>query len=356
MEAPQHTPARNQTMDLCKLLASFFVVFIHVPFPGQLGSTISCLARFAVPLFFMISGYFSYRTDSSRLRRRIVHIVVLNLAAIGVQILWNLFSILTYGGTLADFSRTLYVSWGDIAKWLVLNLNPFGGHLWYLGSIFTCYVVLWLYVRFFGDGEVSYQPLYLLGVCLLSLHFILGEFSAGLGLEIPYQLPRNALLLGLPIFTMGIFLRQYRERIMANFHLSAGKMMLLLLGGILLSIGEQQSCGTSELYVGTLIAVVMLFLLAAAHPTVPVPGKFLPKLLGRFGAYSTGVYLLHMAVNEYYMGFRQYGLYLKYGQAEEMLRPLIIVGASLLLAVGWDCLTLILKWAAGHLHRLSAVR
>lgn len=56
------------------------------------------------------------------------------------------------------------------------------------------------------------------------------------------------------------------------------------------------------------------------------------------------------------MGFRQYGLYLKYGQAEEMLRPLIIVGASLLLAAGWDCLTLILKWAAGHIRRPSAVR
>lgn len=47
---------RNQSMDLAKLIASFFVVFLHVPFPGQIGQIIGCLARFAVPLFFILAG------------------------------------------------------------------------------------------------------------------------------------------------------------------------------------------------------------------------------------------------------------------------------------------------------------
>ena len=47
---------RNETLECCRILAAVFVVFLHVPFPGLLGKTVNCLARFAVPLFFAISG------------------------------------------------------------------------------------------------------------------------------------------------------------------------------------------------------------------------------------------------------------------------------------------------------------
>lgn len=44
MEQIQARTQRNQTMELFKLLASALVVFIHTPFPGELGG---CLLAWA---------------------------------------------------------------------------------------------------------------------------------------------------------------------------------------------------------------------------------------------------------------------------------------------------------------------
>lgn len=51
-----------EMLNIVKLVASYMVVFIHVSFPGQFGIDIVYLARFAVPFFFIVSGYFSYNS------------------------------------------------------------------------------------------------------------------------------------------------------------------------------------------------------------------------------------------------------------------------------------------------------
>lgn len=68
---------RNQTLECCRILAAVFVVFLHVPFPGTVGKTVNCLARLAVPLFFAISGWFSYGAEGRKLLRRMGRILLL---------------------------------------------------------------------------------------------------------------------------------------------------------------------------------------------------------------------------------------------------------------------------------------
>ena len=85
---PQRS-ARNQSMECCKLVASFFVVFIHARFPGDLGGLMDCLGHFAVPLFFMISGYFNYRASGEDVTRRTIHIVKLLLLGTGAFLFWR---------------------------------------------------------------------------------------------------------------------------------------------------------------------------------------------------------------------------------------------------------------------------
>ena len=62
---------RNRTFDLFKWAAALFVLLLHVPFPGDVGGTVRMFARWAVPFFFMVSGYFTYgavqREDAGRL-------------------------------------------------------------------------------------------------------------------------------------------------------------------------------------------------------------------------------------------------------------------------------------------------
>ena len=72
---------RNESLEWLKLMASFFVVFIHVKFPEPAGSLATALARFAVPLFFAVSGYFSFGTKPGKLGKRLFHVGKLYLLA-----------------------------------------------------------------------------------------------------------------------------------------------------------------------------------------------------------------------------------------------------------------------------------
>ena len=50
--------SRADNIDILKALCAFLIVCIHVPFPGKVGAYFTTLTRVAVPVFFMITGYF----------------------------------------------------------------------------------------------------------------------------------------------------------------------------------------------------------------------------------------------------------------------------------------------------------
>jgi surface polysaccharide O-acyltransferase-like enzyme len=52
---------KNNTLNFIKTIACAMVVFIHIKFPYEYGYYVNTLARFGVPFFFMISGYFSFK-------------------------------------------------------------------------------------------------------------------------------------------------------------------------------------------------------------------------------------------------------------------------------------------------------
>ena len=50
---------RDTNTDVMRLIASFFVVMIHVSATGgAVGSALNSLSRFSVPMFVLISGYY----------------------------------------------------------------------------------------------------------------------------------------------------------------------------------------------------------------------------------------------------------------------------------------------------------
>lgn len=59
----------NDKLDLWKCVAIYSVIFIHILLPGQIGVAVNCLARFAVPLFFLSAGFFSWRSPPRVLAR-----------------------------------------------------------------------------------------------------------------------------------------------------------------------------------------------------------------------------------------------------------------------------------------------
>lgn len=89
MEKTTPSKERNQAIEWCRLIASVFVVFVHCAFPGKLGEITEGLARFAVPFFFAISGYFCYGATTRMVKRRILGVVKLECVATLWYVLWG---------------------------------------------------------------------------------------------------------------------------------------------------------------------------------------------------------------------------------------------------------------------------
>lgn len=293
---------RNETLECCRILAAVFVVFLHVPFPGLMGKTVNCLARFAVPLFFAISGWFSYGAKPEKLLRRMGKILLLEAVGIGLTVLSKGFRVGLPG---AD----------ALVKWLLLNVDPFAGHLWYLSAMAYCYGFLWLYTL--CGKRKNYLPLYVLSAVLLACHFAMGNFADVTGIQVDYTLYRNAWFFGIPMFSMGLFLREFAGKLPRQ-----GKWAALILG-FGLSLAERWILGPSDLPVAMPLAVAAMLLLTAEHPALPENRPMLRRAAARFGTMSTVVYLVHLIISE--------ALPLE----NPMLRPLAVAALSLMTAAAW---------------------
>lgn len=72
---------RNVTLDVMKLVASYFVIFIHNKFYGEFGLVVDSIARFAVPLFFISSGYFCFNNPLPKIKAKAIRIAKMFLWA-----------------------------------------------------------------------------------------------------------------------------------------------------------------------------------------------------------------------------------------------------------------------------------
>ena len=320
-------------IEYCRILASVFVVFIHFEFPGVTGDLVSCLARFAVPFFFILSGYFAYPAEEAAIKKRILRVLKINLYATALYILWGSYKAryVYQGSRLFWLMEELSIA--NLAKWIFNNVNPFAGHLWYLSALLVCYLVLFLSLRWM-EGRRHYQPLYTAGFFLYSIHFVLSTLSGAADLEMPILLYRNALLFGFPMFVLGIFLHNYQEKLIRLYRLTATKLVLLVLAGIALSILQWVGIGRTELPVGTLLEAAALLLLLIVLPQ----SNKVPGFVSRLGDISTYVYVTHPFWGQLYSLYGASHLDALGQSAEAWLRPVIVVLISVLTGILWTFL------------------
>lgn len=193
---------RNNNIDIIKSICAFLIVCIHVPFPGETGSYITALSRIAVPIFFMITGFFySDVVKKGRTARQIKKIFILMVGANLVYFVWKWFY--TAVTSNVDFiSSTFTVK--NLLKFVFFNDSPLNGHLWYLGAIL--YVLI---ITAIAKKLRITKVLYWLTPVLLILDLVLGKYSLVLlNREFPYVLVRNFLFVGIPYFCIGRIIRE----------------------------------------------------------------------------------------------------------------------------------------------------
>ena len=221
--------------------------------------------------------------------------------------------------------------------WLVWLEDPLESHLWYLSASAFCYGVFWLYTLGPG-GRKDYRGLYALGFVLLCANMAMGELSRYSGLTVSFKVPRSGLFLGLPMFSLGLFLREHRETLLSR--LGLGLLPVVPVFGFLLTIVEWKCFGGHSLYLGHFFVLAGLLLLTFRYPGVP---RSLEKAAVLCGPVSTVVYLVHLTLCDVYLGFFQWRLEGLLGSAEAWIRPLLVLGASIMAAWCWLMLVRLCK-------------
>ncbi len=314
---------RNRTFDLFKWVAALFVLLLHVPFPGDVGGTVRMFARWAVPFFFMVSGYFTCNTvrrgDTGRLVRRVRRLAGIYIPAACFYALWCCF--LLSNKTPAAFFKSHYTV-QNIFSFLLLNNTQSKPHLWFVPALIYCYGVLLLLVKIHKTRWLRWVPL------LLLVPLMLGEVAVGMfHREVAAQYSRNAWFTGLPCFALGLLFKESEEKIK---HLGHKWPAMGVLVGLALSILEYQYLKDSaDLYLGPLVAAVSLFLLAQ-NITCTWENTFVLYAEGS----ALAIYILHPALRN--LAERQllpwWGVS---GEAADWLLPVLTMALALLSAGLW---------------------
>ena len=278
--------SRNNTLDFIKLIASYMVVFIHVLFYGKVGTLFDALARFAVPLFFTVSGFYSYEITEKQVKRRIVHIFHLLLFAVATYTLWNalryLIKLDIHGMVQYFYS---FITSKSLLKLFLLNVPLCTVHLWYLYAILYVYIFYMIVLTF----TINKNIVFVVSSLLLVLHIFLGEGLTIRGIVVPIFIVRNFALMGIPFFGLGLLANTYRHKLR---NISNRIIILSMLFGIVETVLSRYFFGKNELYTGSLFVLFSLVTIFVKYPDIALP----PALIS-MASCSTYIYIFHPMVS-----------------------------------------------------------
>lgn len=319
---------RDNGLDILKAVASFFVVCIHAPVPSVWGRLLNVVSRFAVPCFFMISGYFYPEIwQAGRWKKQVKKIVFITFVATVLYFFISL-SVNLYDGA----SLEQYFIWAfdpaRIPNLLFMNEAPWGGHLWYLFALLYVLLIAEIIGRFGLEKLMFIATPVLLLACT-----VLGNYSmAFLGRSANLYLTRNFLFTGLPYFYAGHFIAAHKDKWTQKSKLItwgafAGAAIFAFTSCLEFYILESRGLSTIyDHYFSTPFLAVCVFLFFLKLP------EFLDiRFLVHIGKeYSLLVYILHLAVVTLLERLAGRMLLREY---YDWVAPVLVYAVSLLLSV-----------------------
>ena len=268
-----------------KVICAFLIVCIHVPFPGRVGAYFTSLTRIAVPIFFMITGYFYSDTVARhKEKQQIKKIFCLVVEANILFFVWNIALDILRRDSIVTYVRSIFTG-RNILEFLVLNESPLAGHLWYLGAILYVLVIVLLMDKF-----NCRKILYYLTPVLLIVDLMFGKYSLLIfHREFLYILVRNFLCVGIPYFCIGNLIREKQ----CSEKWNGETLRLLIFVFAITSLAERfvlENAGlnaTRDHYISTTFLAICLFVYT-------LKSNWHNKELAVIGRkYSTWLYIIH---------------------------------------------------------------
>lgn len=315
------------------------VIFIHVPFPGWVGTAVRCVARFAVPFFFMISGFYLYNPDravvSKKMPKKIRKILFLAIfafciytaEAFVINVIVNRQPIIEF---LSDnFSVNFWM------KFILCNTTVVGGKVdidWYLWATVYCYLILWIVNKLNLYKYIYWLiPVLIIGHLTISLtrNYV---FPIG-GIDYHNVYVRNWLFNGLPFMLLGRYVAENKEALISRFNNQA--CLLLAFIGMVFSCVERFFYGkllTVEpsicLFTCPFTFFLFIFAVKNSSNTIWKPMEYVGAKLSLF------VYIMHrLVIDGLNFIVKTLSVSIYESIIYEWIRPILVVMVTLIAAL-----------------------
>ena len=294
-------------LDILKAFCIPFIVFCHT---GVLRNVFSFnldpICRFAVPCFFMITGFF-YNSSVKNKRDvlQIKKVILLILIANAVLILLNVIDCLLNGKSVLDWLLSC-ISKEKVFRLLVFNEDIIGGsfgsnHIWYLNALLYVLIIAYVF-RKIGIFKVLYYLTPFLLVCGFVIEcFSQQLFGTNFGAEGYYWYYRNFLTVGIPYFCIGNIIRRFDVEKIREFRFILLALSIILLCASFLEYRVElhfSLCTNGEFFIVTPFYSIGLFLFfysAFSKSTI----NRLTASIARIGErYVIWIYIFHFPIIE----------------------------------------------------------
>lgn len=262
---------RNYTLDKLKFIAAFFIIAVHIGYFADYNQTFGELfrvaTRWALPFFFIVSGYFLGKSSSFKLENRLNSILgifivssIVYLPYVFIQNQDNFLSIL--------FSNNL-----------IFGINY---HLWYLSSLIIAFIL----VSFFVDTFNKKFTL-LISLALMALLWI-SDIQKFLNIQNSFYFFRT--LIGFPLVYIGYLTAksEYKFKVVNLITIFIVSIFLMLAEVYLLSSYYNLNSLERQFPLFSFVAAYVLLLIGINYTS----GS---NKLAEYGkSYALGIYLYHL--------------------------------------------------------------
>lgn len=190
---------RSYSIDSIKGLAAILIVCLHCANEDAFDSVIHLMGRMAVPMFFIITGY--YLPSMIKSRHIISHITkILRITIAGLIIYTILYVVDSLLMDDFNYRLSIVLNFRHILSSLFLGRFPLSvnaGHLWYLVSVFYILVFVFLYTK-----RYKIANLYFLIPFLFCIGYVISSFP-----NVSRLYYQNYLFIGLPYVLLGSYIR-----------------------------------------------------------------------------------------------------------------------------------------------------
>ena len=283
---------RTIGLDFLKYVCCFLVIVIHSKLSLSVDNIVLPITRIAVPIFFMITGYFYTQLyEKNRVRNQIAKIFRLTVFSTLLYVVWDILKILINGKSVINYLKG-FLNLRRLFNFFVFNQPIKTSVLWYLGALLYVLIIAYFLRKI---GMKSFKKLYYFIPVLLLFNLILGNFSPvffGKNLDLFYS--RNFLFAGLPFFLIGDMF--YNIKLKLKNKILIPTIIISAITSVAENYVMREFLNSKKLdvFISTIILSCAVFIFAIENENYFSKSSFCVKIAEYGRKYTLVIYIVHM--------------------------------------------------------------